>query len=308
MVKFFDALEARKNKSLALAHKIALYISSYRKPALIVEGGEDLFFYSALSLRQFSHIGIQFFVGNGRPGVLETISSLEKMGKKGLYYGIIDRDFEFEIDRVIMDGRVFVTKYYSFENYFGEKESLISIGKSFFALEHGQEIDRWTAYIENMILTIQEALFEIHVYALCCHATRKKCLMANISALDLVEIDADGSLKTVKCALEIFIENSNMNIEDLPAEIIGQCTEKLREMDWKIFIRGHYFFEIFVKMINQFRLKLDAERRTHGQSRARTKAELSLRHTLEAATSCIPTPDFVSDCLTAIAGAADAPA
>lgn len=164
---FLNMLQERKNASVTLAHRIALHLSRFNEKILIVEGGEDLYFYSSMVKRELPDKNIQFFVGGGRKNVIDTVDALDSLGKERGYFAIVDRDFYFD-DPNILRGTILVIDVHSFENFFGERPTLIDIGKAFFGLEPGEDLEEWSACVSKFLTSIQTELIYEHAVAVFC--------------------------------------------------------------------------------------------------------------------------------------------
>lgn len=296
MSNFLDKLQNRKNASVTLAHRIALHLSRFNEKILIVEGGEDLYFYSSMAKRELSASNLQFFIGGGRKNVLDTIDALDSLGKSKGYFAIVDRDFNFE-DPVILNGNILVIDVHSFENFFGERAVLIDIGRAFFGLEPGEDLEEWSACVSQFLSSIETELIYEHALAVFCFNRGLRCLLSNVSITDILEFSEQGNLVRTNNATNEFIRQAQVDVSHLNQSEIDTIQNLLKQKSWREFVRSHYFWTCFVKVMNNFRKKLDEKLQKNRMNRARTRSELTSRHALEAATPQISTPPMIQDFL-----------
>lgn len=302
MTSHLEALQQRKDAAVSLAHKVALHTSRSADKIVVVESGDDFYFYSALATRCVPETNFQFFSGGRRRSVIETIKALKLLGKEHRCFGIVDRDFHFD-DPEIIEDRILVIDVYSFENYFGNEKDIINIGRSFFALEPGENLNEWLEYTKRFLSTLPSAFAHEHAVALACFRNDIKCTLSNVNYDHIVSIDRDGSVKTIPGSSVEFRKKCGVDEEKFEKLDFLEYTKEIESSDWRRVIRGHYFWDCFVKMINIFRSTLDEKFVLSRTSRSRTKSELNSRHILEAATSHITPPATVTKFLRELAQA-----
>lgn len=301
MGEFLDKVNARYEAPEAVAHRVALFLSSTDKRAVIVEAGDDVHFYCTLLRRLESDRPVEFFRGYGRPKVLKALEMLSDLGKIDQSFAIVDRDLNTEDPHMLHSGHCLVLDVYSYENYFENVELLVDVGKVFFSLDHGTSpLIRWSAIVQRFLETLPGSLRLEHAVALQCRLQGLNCNLGCFRVTVHLQLDAQGTVKREPNTTEHFLREVRVDKTQISAIDTKSCEDVLASRPWQATFRGHFFWTMFVKLLNQFRLSLDRELASSKQNRSRTRSELTERHAMEAATSLLPFPPFLRDFLSSV--------
>jgi hypothetical protein len=289
MGAYLDAVTAKKDTPIAMAHRIALLIDKSGKKALIAEAGEDYFFYSAVAKRLGVSAKMTAFAAHGKPKVLETLDALFLLGKKESSYAIIDRDFDFSSPSYIKDGHCLVLDEAAVESLFIEDESMDEIGKSFFALEEGgPEHELWINRCRTFKKSLDSVLINEHAIALYCHEHKSVCNLNNVTANQLTSENVDGSVEDTPNSMDEFLRLTSAvppSTEEIEAN-----ADRIRERSIAERLRGHYVWQMFVRTLNSFRVIIDARAQAGQRARSRTRLVLNERHSFDAASTSVSIP------------------
>jgi hypothetical protein len=180
---------------------------------------------------------------------------------------------------------------YSYENFFADRSVLRNIGRAFFALcPGGSEDAEWGSLVDRFLATVPDSLEEEHALAFWSQRQGVACIMGNFSASAHLTIENDGSVVRKANTNPEFIRATGVLVGPNDAAEITQCRRRLTQEDWRRAFRGHYFWELFVRLLDQFRARLIARPSTSTMVRSRMKAQMSPRHALEAAVPFVPIP------------------
>lgn len=306
MGEFLAEVAARAVRPESLAHRISLRLSLTDAYPVVIEAGDDAFFYTAMALRLRFSRELEFFVADGRPKVLSALQILTDMKKMERVFGIVDRDFHFEDPQTLFDGHCLVLDVYSFENYFMEHEHLINIGARMLSLEPGSDAHaEWVSISKNFLDHLRGSLRPEHAAGLWCRNKKKTCNLNNFRCVKYVTSNPDGSLSRSSDVLDRFKVETNADLEEATDNAIDECLKLLDGMPLSMGMRGHYFWEMFVELLNKYRLAVDEKLKAAGSSRARTRTSIDQRHAVEASTSLIAVPELVGKFLTMIVASKD---
>lgn len=73
MSSFLREVAKRQNAPEAVAHRVALFLSSRNRRAIITEAADDIYFYGALIKRVRGRHGAEFFKALGRSKVISVL-------------------------------------------------------------------------------------------------------------------------------------------------------------------------------------------------------------------------------------------
>ena len=294
MGDFLNRVDRLRVAPVSVAHRVALFLSSSERRAVISEGGDDTMFYSVLMKKNYPEKiqpVVEFFAAQGRKRVLDAMDVLQNMGKLDRSFAIVDRDFHFNDPSTLSDGHCLVLDVYSFENLFGDSKILINMGKLFFGLEPGSpHLADWTLSVDMFLGSLQETLIGEHAIGLWCKINSKNCALSDFKVARHLKCCANGAVTSVADIKQKFIDETSSDLIEASEEDISNFEIQLAGMPWQLWFRGHYFWILYVNMLNAFRESIDSDRKTLKQSRSRTRQELSARHVIEAATSFVPCP------------------
>nr|WP_301302051.1 DUF4435 domain-containing protein [Methylorubrum extorquens] len=273
-------------------------MSSSTAHPLITEAGDDAFFYEAIADRLGFKGKFEIYVADGRPKVDSTMAILRDMQKMQRVYAIVDRDFNYSDAERLYDGHCLVLDIYSVENFFLEEATLKSIGVRLLSLEPGSEnFNTWHSMAGHFMSDIRRAVQPEHTTALWCRNNKKNCNLSNYDICRYVRVEASGNLVRSHDAHSRFVIETGADLVDSTQDGLAECEAALFEKPVQLAIRGHYFWDLFVAMINIHRLVVDAELQRQGRSRSRTRSPIASRHVFEASVSIVETPDLVANFL-----------
>lgn len=301
MGEFLERVSARARNPEAVAHRVALFLSNEDRRAVIVEAGDDAFFYGSLFRRMGrSQNRIEFFQDNGRDLVIRSLDILIQM-KKRHAFSIIDRDFDFYRDSLTHNGHCLTTRFHSAESYVAEERPLFEIGKSLFALEVGSEsLTSWSQACSRFSTGIGSLLRDEHAVAAASYREARVCLLANFRVKDHISVDEEGGLSLKLGSYEQFLRITGCKIDKDFDRTVKDVRSDLDKMDWRMWFRGHYFWSVFVSFLNSFRNKLDIDNKNKNRNRSRTRADLTERHVYEVGAAFVPIPGEIESYFRAI--------
>ena len=296
MGEFLAAVTAKKDSPAALAHRVALLIDKSSKKALLVEAGEDYFVYGAFIRRMGLAQQLAIFSANGKPKALLALDSLSALGKAKSSFAVVDRDFDFDLPSRVREGRCFVLDEAAVENIFLDDATLKDIGRNFFALEEGSIADdQWTEKAAMFKESLETTLLEEHATAFHCIKNQSICNLNNVNANDLTFEEKSGAVRPTADAPREFLRMTSAVAPD--ADELETLKGRLSARPVARWYRGHYAWQMLVRLLNTFRIQLDEKARLEGANRGRTRVALSERHALEAASSIVVIPQSLSDFL-----------
>ena len=298
MGRFLDEVNARAARPETLAHRISLRLSSSSAHPLITEAGDDAFFYEAIVDRLGFKGKFEMYIADGRPKVDSTMAILRDLQKLQRVYAIVDRDFNYSDPERLHDGHCLVLDIYSVENYFLKEDVLKSIGVRLLSLEPGSEnYNLWHSMAGRFMSDIRHSVQAEHTVALWCRNNRKTCNLSNYNICRYVRVGASGNLARSDDANSRFIIETGADLVDSTQDGLAECEADLIGRSVQSAIRGHYFWDLFVNMLNLHRLVVDADLQRQGKSRSRTRSPIESRHAFEASVSIVETPELVANFL-----------
>ena len=294
MGEFLDSVNQRAAAATPLAHRIALYLNSPERRAVIVEAGDDQFFYAALLKRRSHRRQVEFFLGLGKTKVISTLDVLADLKKLDRSFGIVDRDFDFDSPERTHGGHCLILDVYSYENYLVNLRTIVELGKAAFGLEGGSpEAGRWELCVGTFLETSVEALHREHAEALWCRRNGRTCHLNNFDPIPALVLTDVGSVQRRLDTNDAFITQTSADLVGITDQIRDDLCVELRTRGLGRTVRGHYLTRMLVRVLNLFRVSLDGQFGTQGRSRTRTRVEISERHALEGAVNFFATPPIM---------------
>lgn len=249
----------------AISSPAASYIkllSQYKKRSNIVfcfvEGNEDVSFYGRHLETAFENV--RYVVCNGKKNVLDNYKSLnwQFYDKKRVLF-FIDKDYDDYIsEAIIKDENIFITDYYSIENYLVDSYVLRKFINDNCAITDDKVIDDLVIDFELKHKDFMNHLTKISAWMIYCRQNRYQVNFSDITLSDLFKLNVDG--KFVKIKLSNFknhfayICSKTKSTHFDMNEIRGIYSRLILESQKKKFVRGKYelfFMFIYVKFITE---------------------------------------------------------
>ncbi len=240
-----------------------------------VEGNEDVSFYSQF-LERHKQNDLKFIICNGKENVINNYKNLtwDFYDKKRILF-FIDKDYDDYIENeLINDENVFVTQYYSIENYLVNDITLKKfIIDNFFITNE----DIIKTLVNNFRIQHQEyinQLKKISAWMMYCRKNKHKVNFNEIKISDLFKINSDGILeKKVLVDYSGFFDyicsktnTSHFNINEIKKYLSKINIEQNRQK----FVRGKYdlhFMFLYLKYIGDNIVKeISDEVKTHNKN------------------------------------------
>ncbi len=222
MGEFLDKVKARYDAPEAIAHRVALYLSTPDRRAVVIEASDDLHFYCSLVRRLGSKRPVEFYPGHGRSKVFKTLDVLTALGKFDRTYAIVDRDLNIDDPPLLYSGHCLVLDVYSYENYFANQSILVDIAKTSFGLEFGAApILSWHLIAKNFMITLPESLRIEHAMAYGCRLTKSNCNLSNFRVTLHLDIDEAGHVKRTPDTTAQFIRETSLDESSISPEVIA---------------------------------------------------------------------------------------
>lgn len=274
MTSFLEKIEARRNATTALAHKIVLFLGEAGRSALITEAPDDIHFYDVMFSKAGALQGLAIYSANGRKAALQTKQMVETISPGASVFAVVDRDFNFDEPSGVHGG-ILCINVYSIENYLYSEDLILRFIESYFALSPlNEEREIVRQRVIAMFESIPASLIDIHALAVLARRHEKECLLNSVQINRLLRLQDDGTVVSIDVAIDEFCAMSRLQLAEFDHDAVVNAKAELERIEPKAWIRGHFLFDIILKCIEACRVTLDNLFRQKSYSRTRTRVAL----------------------------------
>lgn len=227
------------------------------KVYLIVEGKDDIAYYTCISVRYSKFANSEIICANNRYNVIHTYDSTDwNVFSKNRVFFFVDRDIsDITGERTPVDQNIYVTDDYSIENSLFNEQLFFTALKAFCGLDDlsGEEIE----ILSNLYKTAQtahaQALLPIMSWILCWRMKKVPCNLNNLNNGDFFRISQGlFDLKSeyrVEGALESLI-HQRCGVPYIPQDITPFSEIINNHGGIQRYIRGKYVRAFFTKFLD----------------------------------------------------------
>lgn len=226
----------------------------------LVEGVEDNSFYRHFFEIYKENIPVKYIVCNGKQNVIDNYNDLDWQfyDKKRILF-FIDKDFDDYIEReTLNDENVFITDYYSIENYLVDEKILENFITDNCLITSESVIQLAVENFKKQHKIFVKQLKMISAWMMYCRKNNFEVCFNDIKMSDLFKIDNDGklikkSLSTYRSKFEYLCDKTQSNHFNI-AEIRFFYNKIKEETKPKKYIRGKYelyFMFMYLKYISE---------------------------------------------------------
>lgn len=226
----------------------------------LVEGVEDNSFYRHFFEIYKENIPVKYIVCNGKQNVIDNYNDLDWQfyDKKRILF-FIDKDFDDYIEReTLNDENVFITDYYSIENYLVDEKILENFITDNCLITSESVIQLAVENFKKQHEIFVKQLKMISAWMMYCRKNNFEVCFNDIKMSDLFKIDNDGklikkSLSTYRSKFEYLCDKTQSNHFNI-AEIRFFYNKIKEETKPKKYIRGKYelyFMFMYLKYISE---------------------------------------------------------
>lgn len=258
-----ETLREEARQPHAVFHQFLLLIGKASQDCqfLFYEGSEDPAFYTGHMLARLDGREYHEFVCNGRQGVLKVNELCSRDGRaadRAIYF--IDKDHcDIMNPEEKLPGQVFMTGYYSFENYLVCKQSFRRFWSERLHLHSGDP--RYDDYLSLFERLHDSFLLRMHVLMAIVLIGRgidksppAKLNLNNVNLEKVIALDlVKGRVHWMQNGGKHFLASSNMTASGI--QVRGDAIRTvfrayLRGRDPKSFVRGKYELWFFVRFLS----------------------------------------------------------
>ena len=226
----------------------------------LVEGVEDNSFYRHFFEIYKENIPVKYIVCNGKQNVIDNYNDLDWQfyDKKRILF-FIDKDFDDYIEiETLNDENVFITDYYSIENYLVDEKILEKFITDNCLITSESVIQLAVENFKKQHKIFVKQLKMISAWMMYCRKNNFEVCFNDIKMSDLFKIDNDGklikkSLSTYRSKFEYLCDKTQSNHFNI-AEIRFFYNKIKEETKPKKYIRGKYelyFMFMYLKYISE---------------------------------------------------------
>ena len=226
----------------------------------LVEGVEDNSFYRHFFEIYKENIPVKYIVCNGKQNVIDNYNDLDWQfyDKKRILF-FIDKDFDDYIEiETLNDENVFITDYYSIENYLVDEKILEKFITDNCLITSESVIQLAVENLKKQHKIFVKQLKMISAWMMYCRKNNFEVCFNDIKMSDLFKIDNDGklikkSLSTYRSKFEYLCDKTQSNHFNI-AEIRFFYNKIKEETKPKKYIRGKYelyFMFMYLKYISE---------------------------------------------------------
>lgn len=273
---FIEKLRDLADSSATAFHLFLLEFKKYENPVFaFFEGKDDLSFYNKFITNRLNNSKkyIPLKCGNKKE-VYETYKKVIPRVKCGIIVlFFVDRDFsDFTDEGYVEDDRIYVTDYYSIENYVVTVDIFTSVCQEILHLSNEPET------INMLIDKFQKEITEFYIanryisaWIIYMMREGNKTNIKNVNLNSVFSINDDLELKSIgrERTIQHFERSCGLSTPDDFGTQSEDNIKEIEKYDEKMYVRGKfelYFFVIFIRAITN-QLKNDKKRkdtiRTH---------------------------------------------
>ncbi len=226
----------------------------------LVESVEDNSFYRHFFEIYKENIPVKYIVCNGKQNVIDNYNDLDWQfyDKKRILF-FIDKDFDDYIEReTLNDENVFITDYYSIENYLVDEKILEKFITDNCLITSESVIQLAVENFKKQHKIFVKQLKMISAWMMYCRKNNFEVCFNDIKMSDLFKIDNDGklikkSLSTYRSKFEYLCDKTQSNHFNI-TEIRFFYNKIKEETKPKKYIRGKYelyFMFMYLKYISE---------------------------------------------------------
>lgn len=242
---------------------------------LIVEGKDDIAYYTCISVRYCKFANSEIICANNRDNVIRAYDSTDwNVFSKDRVFFFVDRDLsDITGEHTPVSQNVYITDDYSIENSLFNEQLLFTTLKVFCGLNdlNDEEIE----VLSNLYQTAQAAHAQVFLpimsWILCWRMNKASCNLNNLNSGNFFRI-SQGLLELkdeyrVDGAIESVI-HSSCGVQYIPMDISRFSEKIISHGGIQKYIRGKYVRAFFVKFLNSIVESLPAI--LPGRSKPRT--------------------------------------
>lgn len=260
-----DLREARRSPSAAYQQFALKYPKTSEDIHAFLEGRDDPSFYLSFLLRVVSDINkIHLYRCNNKSGVYDAYSKVMRLAKQSSFVlFFVDKDHSDLIgEKHQTASNIYVTDFYSIENYIVTEEMLHRVWEDFFSsINLSLDYDSVASKFRNELEQYYRLILPLSAWIV---FNRRRGLRPNINNVKLGQLYAfnkELTVETVSMADLLAHLEQVCGIEcpsDLSSELPNVMNE-LQNIEPKRHIRGKYELWFFIKFIEQLIITLKNE-------------------------------------------------
>lgn len=228
-----------------------------QKLYLIVEGKDDIAYYTCISVRYPKFINSEIICANNRANVIRTYDSTDwTVFSQDRVFFFVDRDFsDITGEYTPVAQNVYVTDDYSIENSLFNEQLLFTTLKVFCGLNDlsDEEIEVLSNLYQTARTAHAQAFFPVMSWILCWRMNKVACNLNNLNSGEFFRIN-QGLFEIkdeyrIDGAVEAIIHTS-CGVQHIAQDITPFSEEISRHGGIQKYIRGKYVRAFFVKFLN----------------------------------------------------------
>ena len=241
------------------------------KPSVHVfyEGKTDNGFYGSLIRREIpNEVTVKTYVCGNKNEVYKTREKLlvRTYPNDSLIF-LVDKDLDDLIPIQRVDSQdIFVTEYYSIENYLVNDNVFSQTCSELYKLDAGTEqLELITAEFKKACKTYSEAVLVVMAWVLCCRRLQLKPKLNNIKMSDLFSINESLEVLNIKSNSEMisYLHDKAKVDATIFEQYISDVVDELKAVEPLNFIRGKYHLWFFVEFLSMAKLTLEKANQTN---------------------------------------------
>ncbi len=278
-----DLREARRSPSAAYQQFALKYPKTSEDIHAFLEGRDDPSFYLSFLLRVVSDINkIHVYRCNSKSGVYDAYSKVMRLVKRSSFVlFFVDKDHSDLIGEVHEAApNIYVTDFYSIENYIVSEEMLHRVWEDFFnSINLSLDYDSVASKFRGEIERFYKLILPLSAWIV---FNRRKGLRPNINNIKLGQLyvfNKELTLETVSIADILAHLEHVCGIEcpsDLSTELPNMINE-LENIDPKRYVRGKHELWFFIKFIENLIVTL----RNEGDSAIKIRTQIGEANAVE---------------------------
>lgn len=254
-MSFSDELKNAGSAPIAVLHEFLIqHKPDEERVHAFVEGPEDPLFYAQV-IREFAATRpIRFYSCHGKRGVYDVFQAVtSRIGnyRHTLYF--VDKDLSDVLHEIYpSDARIYVTEYYSIENY------LCSVTVMQRALSEFVRIQKCTLSTDLIVTRFEEELGHFHklmsgvmAWIICMKRLGYRPNLNNVNLSEIFEFDHNQKIHRSRAIIAYLCKSTGVQQKGITWKTLRSIVRQNRMREPKTFIRGKYESWFFVQFLKK---------------------------------------------------------
>jgi len=262
-MNFLDRLRDARNPADVYLQFIKNYREDEKTIHSFFEGNDDISFYSHFIEQIFPKNYLDFkYVCQGKKNIYEVYKKvIERVSNKSRTLFFVDKDLsDFINEDLPKYENLYVTDYYSIENFFVTKTMIRKICEDFYHITDTTQISEIKSRFQQELKTFYRYLLPIMSWVIYLKQQGYQVNFNNLQMDKLFQLNDDLQIckKQQKNYLKILEKHCDVDTPQKSWIQIKKTVEYLKKYDAKSYIIGKYELWFFVTFINKINIIKDA--------------------------------------------------